>query len=71
MTSQLELAPAALNEQQLLTWREDGYLVLRQFFSAEEIAAAGAEADELLERRRDLIDVRNLRCRFQRNAGRL
>jgi ectoine hydroxylase-related dioxygenase (phytanoyl-CoA dioxygenase family) len=64
-------APAArppVTPHQLRTWHEDGYLVLPGFFPADEIAAAGAEADELLTRHRALIDVHNLRCRFQTNV---
>ncbi len=58
----------ALSEAQLRAWREDGYLVLRGFFSPGEIAEAGGEADELLVRHRSLVEVRNIRCRFQPNV---
>lgn len=46
----------------------DGYVILRGLFAAEEIARAAAEADEVLERHRDLIDTRNIRCRWQTNV---
>jgi hypothetical protein len=45
-------------------YHEDGYLVLRSFFPAAELEEAAREAETLLERR-DLISVRNLRCRWQ------
>jgi ectoine hydroxylase-related dioxygenase (phytanoyl-CoA dioxygenase family) len=57
-----------LDEDQLRQWREEGFLILRGFFPQDQIAAAAAEAEELLERHRALIDVRNLRCRFQPNV---
>jgi hypothetical protein len=60
---------AALGGDQLRAWREDGFVVLRDFFPPDEIAAAGVEADELLERHKSLIDVRNLRCRFMPNVA--
>src|SRR5215831_7538268 len=59
---------AVLSVEQLRAWRDDGYLVLRGFFPREDIAEAAAEADELLVRHRTLIDVHNLRCRFQPNV---
>jgi hypothetical protein len=45
-------------------YRRQGFLILREVFSAEEMAEAGAEADRLLART-DLIDSANLRCRWQ------
>jgi hypothetical protein len=54
--------------EQLRAWREDGFLVLRGLFPLEDIAEAAAEADELLVRYRALIDVQNLRCRWQPNV---
>jgi hypothetical protein len=69
MTATSDAPPLpALDADQLRAWRDDGFLVLRGFFPGDEVAAAGVEADELLESRRDLIDVRNLRCRFQPNV---
>jgi ectoine hydroxylase-related dioxygenase (phytanoyl-CoA dioxygenase family) len=48
-------------------YRQQGFLVLRDFFSAELMAEASAEADELRQRD-DLIAVENLRCRWQTNV---
>jgi hypothetical protein len=69
MTSLTDQAPpSVLSSEQLQAWRENGFLVLPGFFPADEIAEAGVEADRLLSRYRSLIDVRNLRCRFQPNV---
>ncbi len=60
---------SALSSRDLAeTWRRDGFVVLRGLFAADEIAAAGEEADRLLTTRRDLIDSRNIRCRWQPNV---
>jgi hypothetical protein len=67
MTNSTDLA-GTLRAGQPRAWREDGFLVLRGFFPAGEVAEAGTEADAILERHRSLIDVRNLRCRFQPNV---
>jgi hypothetical protein len=58
----------ALSAGQIRGWRDDGLLVLPGFFPPEPIAEADAEAYELLERHRELIDVNNLRCRFLTNV---
>ncbi|HEY7423387.1 MAG TPA: phytanoyl-CoA dioxygenase family protein [Gemmataceae bacterium] len=58
---------AVLSVEQLRAWRDNGFLVLRDFFSLEDIAEAAAEADELLVRHRAIIDVNNMRTRFQPN----
>ena len=42
----------------------DGFVIVRGLFSPAEIAEASAEADRLFARR-DLIDSKNLRCRWQ------
>lgn len=59
---------AFLSQEQLRTWFDDGYLVLPGFFQPEMIADAAYEAEDLLNRHRALIDVGNLRCRFQTNV---
>jgi ectoine hydroxylase-related dioxygenase (phytanoyl-CoA dioxygenase family) len=48
-------------------YHRDGYLIVRRVFTADEIAALAAEADDLLARR-DLIDTQNIRCRWQDHA---
>jgi hypothetical protein len=65
----LTAPPASiLSGEQIRSWYEDGFLVLPGFFNPDDIAAAAAEADELLVRHQALIDVHNLRCRFQPNV---
>src|SRR5262249_52238718 len=59
---------AVLSVEQLRAWRDEGFLVLRGFFPLEDIAEAAVEADELLVRHRAIIDVNNLRTRFQPNV---
>jgi len=49
-------------------YADEGYLLLRNVFSAEEMAALRDEADRLLQRT-DLIDVDNLRCRWQSHVA--
>jgi 2-aminoethylphosphonate dioxygenase len=55
---------AALAEEQLQQYRQSGFLVLPGAFPVEEIAELAAEA-EALAARKDLIDSKNLRCRWQ------
>jgi 2-aminoethylphosphonate dioxygenase len=63
----LDILPQpALSAQQRNFYHEHGFLVLRDFFPADLMAVASAEADDLL-RRHDLIAVENLRCRWQPN----
>jgi ectoine hydroxylase-related dioxygenase (phytanoyl-CoA dioxygenase family) len=57
----------ALHAEQRDFYHEQGFVVLRDFFPAELMAAASAEADAL-RRRTDLIAVENLRCRWQPNV---
>ena len=45
----------------------DGFLVVRQVFSADRIAELDAEADRLRQRT-DLIDTDNIRCRWQNHV---
>jgi hypothetical protein len=55
-----EVVPA----EGLRHYEECGYLVLRGLFAVAEVDEAAREADRLLGRT-DLIDTRNLRCRWQ------
>jgi ectoine hydroxylase-related dioxygenase (phytanoyl-CoA dioxygenase family) len=58
-----------LTEDQLRQWREDGFVVLREFFPVTATTAAADEAEELLTRHRAMIDPNNLRCRYQPNVA--
>jgi ectoine hydroxylase-related dioxygenase (phytanoyl-CoA dioxygenase family) len=49
-------------------YRAEGYVVVRQVFSAGQIAELDAEALRLRERA-DLIDVDNIRCRWQNDVN--
>jgi ectoine hydroxylase-related dioxygenase (phytanoyl-CoA dioxygenase family) len=57
----------ALTSEQRDFYREQGYLVLRDFLAAELMAEAAVETDALRQRH-DLIAVENLRCRWQPNV---
>jgi 2-aminoethylphosphonate dioxygenase len=53
-----------IETDQIETYHETGYLVIRQLFKPHEIDQLDAAATRLLART-DLIDSNNLRCRFQ------
>lgn len=53
-----------LTAEQLQCYERDGFLIVRDVFATDEIAAAAAEAEDLLARR-ELIHTDNLRCRWQ------
>lgn len=48
-------------------YRQQGFVVCRGVFAAEEINELATEADDLLKRT-DLIDMQNLRCRWQKHV---
>src|SRR5262245_40592506 len=45
-------------------YAEDGFVIVRGMFSAEEISALDQGAARLLQRT-DLVDINNIRCRWQ------
>lgn len=51
-----------------LAYERDGFIVFRNLFAPATIAAAGVEADRLREDRKDLVNVKNIRCRWQDNV---
>jgi len=53
-----------LDEHESEQWKRDGYLILRDVFTSDEMQALSEEAWQLTYQR-DLIDKLNLRCRFQ------
>jgi hypothetical protein len=59
--------PPALSDAERSAYATHGFLVLRGFFPIDLMREAAAEADSLLARQ-DLMDVRNLRCRWQPNV---
>jgi ectoine hydroxylase-related dioxygenase (phytanoyl-CoA dioxygenase family) len=67
MTTATLAEPSGLTDSQRRQYEEQGVLIVRCVFSAADIAQARAEAEQLL-RRQDLMDTRNLRCRWQPHA---
>src|SRR5262245_65603242 len=53
-----------LDARAVLQYKEEGFLIVRGVFTADEISALDAEAERLY-RRSDLIDTDNIRCRWQ------
>jgi ectoine hydroxylase-related dioxygenase (phytanoyl-CoA dioxygenase family) len=53
-----------LSANTLSSYAEDGFVIVREVFSSDEIAALDREADRLYERA-ELIDTDNIRCRWQ------
>src|SRR5262245_19731158 len=54
----------ALSPEQLDAYQRDGYLIVPGVFRADEVAALAADAGRLFQRR-ELIDMANMRCRWQ------
>src|SRR5580700_9112044 len=67
MSVALETKPTKLTPIQRQCYREDGFLILRGVFSGAEMAMLSIEVERLLQRI-DLIDTRNLRCRWQNHV---
>ena len=49
-------------------WDRDGFVIVRGLFDPTEVAAAGADVDRVRDEHRRLIDVKNIRCRWQDNV---
>ncbi len=62
----------ACDSRQIVTavgrYHDDGYLIVRGVFAADEVASLAAEAETLFNRR-ELIDTQNIRCRWQDHAA--
>jgi hypothetical protein len=56
--------PEGLDVADLRSYHEHGYVVVRGLFTPLDIGLVAMEADQLLGRK-DLMDTRNLRCRWQ------
>jgi 2-aminoethylphosphonate dioxygenase len=63
----MSLAVAPVTDEQVRQWDEDDCTIVRGLFSPSEMAAARAESDRLMTRT-DLMDTRNIRCRWQPNV---
>lgn len=57
-------APASMTDLQLDAYRRDGFVILYNFFSRDQIDELRCETDRLLTDCRELINPRNVRCRF-------
>jgi hypothetical protein len=57
-----------LSTAELSEYRELGFVVRRHVFTAEEMAELAAESDRLLTEHRELIDPKNLRCRYMKHV---
>jgi ectoine hydroxylase-related dioxygenase (phytanoyl-CoA dioxygenase family) len=57
----------ALTPEQLTRYQEDGFIVLRNVFSSDEIKTLDDEANALWWRK-DLIDKDNMRCRWKNHV---
>ncbi len=55
---------AVLDAPRREPYKRDGFIVVCSLFTPEEVAHAAVEAEKLLQRH-ELIDTRNLRCRWQ------
>jgi ectoine hydroxylase-related dioxygenase (phytanoyl-CoA dioxygenase family) len=60
-------SPAAVQPEQVQQYHDTGFLIVREVFAADEIAALAAECETLFARR-ELIDTQNIRCRWQDHA---
>jgi ectoine hydroxylase-related dioxygenase (phytanoyl-CoA dioxygenase family) len=56
-----------LTAEQVAAYDRDGFLIVRNVFDREEIAALAAEAETLVQRK-ELIDTQNIRCRWSDHA---
>lgn len=49
-------------------WERDGYVIVRRLFDPAEITEASIDADRIRDEFKPLIDVKNIRCRWQDNV---
>jgi ectoine hydroxylase-related dioxygenase (phytanoyl-CoA dioxygenase family) len=61
------IASPVVDNAALQQYQANGFVIVRQVFSIDEMAALSEEANRLFEKR-DLIDVDNLRCRWQNHV---
>jgi len=58
---------AGIMPEHVQFYHDNGFLIVREVFNAEEIAALATEAETLISRT-ELIDKQNIRCRWQDHA---
>src|SRR5262245_50081099 len=56
-----------LPQDKIAEYADDGYLILRNVFSGDDIEMLAAECDTLLQRQ-ELIDTANIRCRWSNHV---
>jgi len=54
-----------LTDKQVQSYRDDGYLILRNVFSVERVESLGDEGDRIARDHSELIDPKNMRVRFK------
>ena len=57
--------PEAITSEQVQAYHDDGFLVLRNVFSKDQVASLGEEGDRIAREHADLIDQKNMRVRFR------
>lgn len=57
-----------LTSDQVHDYYEDGYLILRNLFSADLVKALGDEVDQVAKDNRSLVDSKNMRVRFKNHV---
>src|SRR5262245_12151789 len=62
-----ESSSSLISPEQIQSYHDDGYLIVRNVFSEDEMSSLAAEADALFQRT-ELIDTQNIRCRWQNHA---
>lgn len=67
MNSENTISPAsvALSAAEIEFYQEQGYLILRNVFSASEIADLSADVDRVQAENAECIDIHNMRIRFR------
>jgi 2-aminoethylphosphonate dioxygenase len=60
----MSVSAVGLSPEQLAEYQRLGYLIVRDVFARDEIADLADEAEQLRQRS-ELIDVKNIRCRWQ------
>ncbi|MFO0808610.1 MAG: phytanoyl-CoA dioxygenase family protein [Gemmataceae bacterium] len=59
------MTSSTLSQSEVEHYRTEGYLVLRNVFFTDEVAALAADVDRIVRERADLVDANNLRVRFK------
>lgn len=57
-----------LSSEQVAHYHTEGYLIVRQVFAPQEIAALAADVDRVCREHADLVDPCNMRVRFKNDA---